>query len=667
MATPGRQGSDPGPSRKYWAFVTYSHQDNREVRSTGGKDRVCWGTWLHEALETYRVPVELVGAANVRGEVIPDRIYPVFRDEAELPTAANLGASIKEALIESRYLIVVCSPRSARSVYSNEEVRLFKALGRGNHILPVIVSGEPNASAGNKPGIDPADECFMPALLHPLATDGTLNATRRDIEPICADARVGEGKLEPDARTWQREAEHRTRVLLKLVAGVLGVGFDDLYQRDARRRAEANRQRHVRKLRVVTTGLCAAGLLGLASLADTAPQQWLRLRSLDVMQQLLPRERVTQPAVVVEIDERSLATYGQWPWPRSRIGELVERIAEMQPAAIGLDMFFPEPDRLSPRRVIASVPNLDVALKRQVARLPDNDALLAESLRGKRVVLGVAGEDGAAADDRPLKMALVLPRGESGGVLKIPQFAGVVRSLPVLEAAAAGQGLLNNAGEGVVRRVSLVGRLGDQVLPNLEIEMLRLAAGAQLVRATVDADGVRAIEVAGRLVPTEADGSVWLRYGIPDAARHLSAADLLAGTAAPELLQGKLVLVGITGLGLVDQPPIPLGYRVAGVEIRAQLIENIFDGSWLARPRWAGWLESASIFVCGSLLAAFFPYLRPGATVGATLVMLTALMLVPLVAFNLGWLFDAATPALAVVLVYIVSASAMRAVTTEAS
>src|SRR5690349_1929609 len=230
-------------------------------------------------------------------------------------------------------------------------------------------------------------------------------------------------------------------------------------------------------------GARGAALLAVAWLLsmvlDPGPQRWLREQLFDGYQRTLPRERITQPAMVVEIDERSLATHGQWPWPRRQVGELVEKIAAMQPAAIALDILFAEPDRLSPRRIIESVPNLDPALAREVARLPDNDALLAASLRGKPVVLGVAGEDGAAADDRPLKTAPVLLRGEVGGVLKIPQFAGVVRSQPELEAAAAGQGLINNAAEGVVRRVSLVGRLGDQVLPNLEIEMLRIAEGAR--------------------------------------------------------------------------------------------------------------------------------------------------------------------------------------------
>jgi adenylate cyclase len=395
----------------------------------------------------------------------------------------------------------------------------------------------------------------------------------------------------------------------------------------------------------------------LAMSLDAAPQQWLRAQLFDGYQRMLPRERISQPAMVVEVDERSLALFGQWPWPRSVLGDLIERISAMQPAAIGLDTFFPEPDRLSPRRVIASVPNLEPAMAAQVQKLPDNDALFAAAMRGKPVVLGVAGEDGAEAadvDKKPLKTAQMLLRGDLGGILSIPQFVGVVRSLPELEAAAAGQGLINNPTDGVVRRVSLLGRLGDQLLPNLEIEMLRIAGGSPVVRATLDGRGVTAIEVAGVSIPTDPDGSVWLRYAHLDPATHVSAADVLAGTLDPLLLKDKLVLVGITGLGLVDQPPIPMGYRVAGVEIRAQLLENIFDNTWLRRPEGMVWVEVALFALLAFVFVQLVPRWRPTEAFmllgGAAVV----LALGGLVSFNLGLLVDVATAGTGAALVFLV-------------
>ena len=395
----------------------------------------------------------------------------------------------------------------------------------------------------------------------------------------------------------------------------------------------------------------------LAMAWDPAPQQWLRGQLFDGYQRVLPRVRASHPATVVEIDERSLEKYGQWPWPRRTLGELVERINEHGPAAIGLDMFFPEPDRLSPRRVLESVPDLHPALASRVKDLPDNDELFARALKGKPVALGVAGEDGAAAadaDKRPVKTAPVLLRGDAAGILRIPQYAGVVRSQPQIEAAVAGQGLINAAAEGVVRRVSLVGRLGDQLLPNLEVEMLRIAGGAPVVKVSLNADGVTAIQVADRTIPTDRDGSVWLRYAGIESARHVSAADVLERKVDPALLHSKLVLVGITGLGLVDQPPIPLGYRVPGVEIRAQLLENIFDGTWLWRPWWMFYVEAGLFAMLALLFVRLVPRGKPLEAFlilgGVTLVVTLA----GLVLFNLGVLVDVATAGAGSVLVFTV-------------
>jgi eukaryotic-like serine/threonine-protein kinase len=133
---------------KYVAFISYSHLDKK------------WGDWLHRALESYRVPRRLVGTAGRDGPV-PRRLFPVFRDREELPTAADLGEQINDALANSACLIVVCSPNSAKSIWVNQEILTFKRMGRDNRILAIIVDGEPNAS--DKTGLAAA-ECFPPAL-----------------------------------------------------------------------------------------------------------------------------------------------------------------------------------------------------------------------------------------------------------------------------------------------------------------------------------------------------------------------------------------------------------------------------------------------------------------------------------------------------------------------
>jgi len=206
------QPPTPG-EEKYWAFISYSHRDR------------AWGEWLHRKLETFRVPKRLVGTLTPRG-VVPARLFPTFRDREELPVSADLGRNIDEALRLSRYLIVICSPAAAKSRWVNEEILNFKRLGRSDRILTLIVEGEPNASEG-KPGFAVEDECFPEAVRFALGEDGKLGTIHT--EPIAADVRPGQ--------------DGKENSFLKLVAGIIGVNFDDLRQRE--------HERKVRRLEVV--------------------------------------------------------------------------------------------------------------------------------------------------------------------------------------------------------------------------------------------------------------------------------------------------------------------------------------------------------------------------------------------------------------------------------
>jgi WD40 repeat protein len=191
---------------KYWAFISYSHRDKQ------------WGDWLHRSLETYQVPKRFVGEATRDGPR-PKKLFPIFRDRDELPVSADLGTQINEALAQSRYLIVICSPNSAASQWVNQEIKFFKKLGREDRVLALIVAGEPNAS-DNKPGFAPDQECFPEALRYRLDSAGHPLPIRT--EPIAGDARTGK-----DGKTTAR---------LKLLAGLLDVNFDGLRQREHERR-----------------------------------------------------------------------------------------------------------------------------------------------------------------------------------------------------------------------------------------------------------------------------------------------------------------------------------------------------------------------------------------------------------------------------------------------
>ena len=214
---------------RFRAFISYSHQDE------------LWAQWLHKSLESYRVPRKLIGQTTAAG-VIPERLAPIFRDRDELPSATDLNRKVNEALNESANLIVVCSPRSATSRWVNEEVLAFKRLGRADRIFCLIVDGEPNAT--ELPGRS-AEECFGSALRFEIGADGQLNQQRT--EPIAADARVGK--------------DGKANAKLKLIAGMLDVGFDTLKQRELHRR---NRRM------AAITALAVAVMLVTTALAITA-------------------------------------------------------------------------------------------------------------------------------------------------------------------------------------------------------------------------------------------------------------------------------------------------------------------------------------------------------------------------------------------------------------
>ena len=209
---------------KYRAFLSYSHRD------------ATWGKWLHSALERYSIDKGLIGRETSAGP-IPKTLRPIFRDREDFAAGPSLSAQTIAALEASQFLIVICSPNSAQSQYVNEEIRRFKALGRSQHIIPVIVRGEPH---------DPERECFPPALAFHVGADGTLTDERE--EPIGADARP--------------HHDGKDIAKFKVVAGLLGAGLDEIVHR-----AERARRRRVRNWTAALLVL-TAGFAGLALWAE---------------------------------------------------------------------------------------------------------------------------------------------------------------------------------------------------------------------------------------------------------------------------------------------------------------------------------------------------------------------------------------------------------------
>ena len=331
----------------------------------------------------------------------------------------------------------------------------------------------------------------------------------------------------------------------------------------------------------------------------------------DGYQRTFPRQPQSQPVTVVAIDEKSLAEIGQWPWPRNRLAALLDAIGQAGPAVVGLDMFMPEADQTSPARVAANLPREQATLARALARLPNHETHLAAALRRTPSVLGAAGFDFPShSTTSGLRVTPLAIQGEDP-LPWLRNYPYVLASLPELQAAAHGQALLtvSRLDGGVVRRVPLVLAVNQQPVPGLAMEMLRVASGSSAVEVEVGQLGFEAVQVADLRVPVQENGDVWLHFARSQtsAARYLSAADVLSGNFDPERLNGKLVLLGLTGSGLSDMRSTPLGELVPGVEIQAQLMESLFDGRFILRPWWLKWLETALLLVVGSVMIWAIP------------------------------------------------------------
>lgn len=399
--------------------------------------------------------------------------------------------------------------------------------------------------------------------------------------------------------------------------------------------------------------LFLAVVLALTLLPDRGPAASLQLALFDTYQALFPRERGSSPVIIVAIDEASLQEHGQWPWPRTLLARLLDRIAYGDPAAIGIDALFPEPDRLSPDLLAPIAGQFDAELARRLAALPSNDSVFAHSIAATRVVLGIAGLEEALPGAHPGRTAPFVVRGENPSA-HVRVFAAGLRSLPELDEAARGHALLSvDPRGGVVRRVPLVADIAGTLTPALSVELLRVASGSGGYVLQTDRHGVRGIGIGDLFIPTEPDGAVWVHFGPSSADRAVSAADVLARRVDESIFDRRLVLIGATGLGLLDQQATPLGTRMPGIEIHAQLLENIFDQRMLHRPVHAQSAERLLLLGAGLILIAAVPAVRPRT---AAAIYLSLLLLCIGLGFGLylgpALLFDGGWPATGTTLVY---------------
>ena len=399
--------------------------------------------------------------------------------------------------------------------------------------------------------------------------------------------------------------------------------------------------------------LLLAGAAALLENIEATPLASLRHAQFDHFQRQMPRPRNDEPVIVVGIDSQSLAEHGQWPWSRSLLARLNNKIVADQPLAVGLDIVFAETDRYSPENLGKAQPGLP---REMLAKLPDPDAQLAASLAAGPSVLAVVGLDNPLPGSRQPARPLATLLGSTLAAANIKHFASAIVSRPILEAGATSEGLINASPDnrlssterGVLRRVPTLAFVDQQPFLSLPLEMVRQALGeAGKVRPEFDSHGLRGLGIGAYRLPTQDNGDLLLHFGRASSHYYLSAADVLAGRHPPGTFSGRFVIVGFNSAGLQDSIVTPLGESVPGVDIHVQVIESLLAGIALQRPWWMSRLELATLLAGGLLLIVAVPALRPRFALLSYGGLASLLLAAGSLAYAQGrWLFDGSTQAL---------------------
>jgi adenylate cyclase len=411
----------------------------------------------------------------------------------------------------------------------------------------------------------------------------------------------------------------------------------------------------------IARAVCILLLFALIPLriADPSLLQEARLRTFDQFQVLRPREQTARPVVIVDIDEPSLKQIGQWPWARTILADLVDRLTEMGAVVIGFDVVFAEPDQLSPNMVALTLRDLDDESRARLRSLPSNDAIFAAALRRSRVVLGESVSESGSEEDLPegTGYAVLTTKGAPDARTFLASFPGLVRNIPILDRAVAGRGVFTEADErdGIVRRAPVILHAGDAFVPSLALEMLRVATGSDSPVIRSDKNGIQGVSFSRFQLPTDRQGRLWIYFNHSDRRRYVSAKDVLLGRAPADRFRGKLVLIGTSAIGLLDLRTTPLDSVIPGVEVHAQVIENVFSNAMLSAPSWAIGAEVVTAVALGLAIIVAAPMLPAAIVValGAGLIAgLVALSWYFFVADNL--LIDFTYPLMSCWLIYLV-------------
>ncbi|HVP81300.1 MAG TPA: CHASE2 domain-containing protein [Thermodesulfobacteriota bacterium] len=376
------------------------------------------------------------------------------------------------------------------------------------------------------------------------------------------------------------------------------------------------------KAGVLLYGILFSLLLFFLTLIKPTLTDFLHYRYYDLLLSANRGESSTIP-VIVDIDEKSLKQYGQWPWPRYRIATLIDKLRNLGALSIGLDMLFAEEDRASIHSIRKEL-SRDFGVKLDFREVPqglrDNDERLAKALLEGSVILGYQflfdeGSDSETCLLHPIRVNELGNEGAEINSRPFLQAQGVSCNLKIFSQAAAGSGFFNISPEtdGIVRRVPLIMEHRGKLYPSLALGTLMKALGVNDVLLKTDRNGVDSLYLNQTTIPLTSTGSLLIRFrGKGKTFDYVSAADILSDRIPDGKIHGKIVFVGTSASGLKELKSTPFDPVFPGVEVHATVVDNILKKDFIFRPRWAAGLESLGVLVIGLISALILAWTGAG-------------------------------------------------------
>jgi len=366
-------------------------------------------------------------------------------------------------------------------------------------------------------------------------------------------------------------------------------------------------------------------------------------------------EHIKKKVVIVDIDEKSLGSIGQWPWPRIEMAKLLYNIALAEPKAIGLDIVFAESDNSSPKKVLSKLGY------GQLDDIPDYDEMLAEVFAGTPTISGYVfalEDDGMPVERAPKTEARIIERDKGETEFLITPYRAIL-NIPLLQDSAQSTGFFNTIpdDDGIIRRVPLLMKFGDFIYPSLSLEMIRYGENDSKIYVDYSEQGISSITLGEHHIPTDRFGRLLVNfYGGTRIFEYISASDIVEGTVPPEKLKDMYILIGTSAAGLLDLRSTPFDSVYPGVEVHATVIQNILDDRYLYRPSWS---EGAELFATAMIfLVTIVVFYFASALVSlliASVLLAGATFGVYYLIFTEGIVLSLALPLLALILSYLSS------------